>query len=455
LALVLVSAFTLSDASAFPGTIALIPVCGAALLIVAGSGAARWGTAPLTTLRPAVFLGDISYSVYLWHWPLIVLWQAHYGPGIGWADGPAIIAVTILLAWLTKIVIEDPIRRARSISMSTSRSLAIVVATIVPVALVTLFLRSLPKPGSSRPDSSHPGAAALAHFYRAEAHGAKEAPAPDNVPSDLRPPLATAHDDAQIAEGAPCQAPPAATKVSSCTFGDTDHPKHTIALVGDSIAAQWSTDLDALGKKYKWKLVTVTHGACQWTSTMTVKPAEKTAYTACHTWGQSALQTLLDLKPDVVMFSDHPDRGILSDPKSDRHSRTVIGHGMVPYLQQVIDNGSVVIGIQESPRPHIDIPNCLAARGGSIAKCTVPRRKAVYRHTPVEAAISALKDKPKYADAARRFNLNNLICGPTQCRPVVGRVIVYRDSNHMTNTYTLTLKPYLDKRMRKVAALHD
>src|SRR5262249_33583325 len=159
-------------------------------------------------------------------------------------------------------------------------------------------------------------------------------------------------------------------------------------------------------------------------------------FTACHTWGRRALRTLLKLKPDVVIFSDHPDRGIRSDPKSDRRSRTVIGKGMVPYLERMIDNGSDVVGIEETPWPRIDIPDCLAGRDGSVAKCTVLRSKAEYRHTPVEAAIRALKTKPKYADAARRINLNNLICNPTQCRPVVGEVIVYRDTAHLTNTYS-------------------
>jgi hypothetical protein len=292
-------------------------------------------------------------------------------------------------------------------------------------------------------------------MYWAKTHGATSTPPPDTLPKDLRPSLATAHDDVEVASGPPCQASQDATKVATCTFGDKDDPTRTIALVGDSLAAEWSTDLDQLGQKHGWKLVTMTHASCQWTSTMTVKPAKGTAFTACHTWGKAALDALLALKPDVVVFSDHPDRGIPSDKKSDPHSRTVIGRGMVPYLQKVIDNGAEVVGIQESPRPYIDIPDCLAARHGSIAKCTVAHSKAVYTHTPVEAAIAKLKSEPKYADSAGRVNLNSLICGPTQCRPVVGDVIVYRDADHLTNTYSLTLKPYLEKALLKVPALDD
>ena len=88
LAAVMVAAFTLSGTSPFPGWIALLPVLGAAAMIAGGSADGRLGPAPLTSARPLVFLGGISYSLYLWHWPIISLYSGWRGKAAGPAGRP-------------------------------------------------------------------------------------------------------------------------------------------------------------------------------------------------------------------------------------------------------------------------------------------------------------------------------------------------------------------------------
>ena len=125
--------------SAFPGTIAMLPVGGALLMLGCGSAEAKWGPAWLTSLRPAVFIGDISYSLYLWHWPLIVLWKTYSGGAIHYLDGSAIFVTAVVLAWLTKRFVEDPIRLAPAIAKYPRRSLATALTVLIPVGVVALY----------------------------------------------------------------------------------------------------------------------------------------------------------------------------------------------------------------------------------------------------------------------------------------------------------------------------
>jgi peptidoglycan/LPS O-acetylase OafA/YrhL len=434
LGLVVSSAFLLTGASAFPGYVALLPVGGAILLIACGSAAARGGPARFTSLAPVVFLGDISYSLYLWHWPVIVVWKSYSGGHIGLLDGPLIVAVSVLLAWGTKVLIEDRVRLTPFFARHKWRSLATVFAAVVPVALVSVWIAGQPGPFNGRLDRAHPGAAALAGDVSKVA----------NVPAV--PPLTAASTDYEAASNTNCQAAPSAVKPVECVFGDRTDPTMTVALVGDSVAGQWSSALANLATRRGWKLVAVTHSSCPWTATLTTQTGKKTPYTACDKWGATVLNDLVTrIKPDVVITSDRPTNGVPDNPKSTPESRQDIGEGMAKYWTDLGKHGIPVVAIQESPEMGKDIPTCLAARGGSPAKCSVPADKAIYTDTAVDTAARTVS-------SAAVVDLNPFICTAKVCPPVVGNVVVYRDSHHLTKTYTLSLEPYLEKSLLATSA---
>ncbi len=107
------SAFVLDEHTPMPGTAAIVIVVAAAVVIWVGDPQLRWAHSRLLTLRPATWLGDISYSVYLWHWPLIILLPSLLGHGLRPIDRVSILLATLGLAALTKTWVEDPVRRAR------------------------------------------------------------------------------------------------------------------------------------------------------------------------------------------------------------------------------------------------------------------------------------------------------------------------------------------------------
>jgi len=421
LAMVVAAAFVLDGSSPFPGTVALLPVGGAALLIACGSSTASAGPWRLTSNRPMVFVGDISYSLYLWHWPVIVLWKAYSGGGVGLLDGPAIIAVSVALAWLTKVTVEDRIRSSPVIAGHTGRSLATALTVLVPVVLVAFYT----PPGSFKGtiDRAHPGAAVLAGDV------GRTTPA-NPIPSIAQAPL----DYPPFAQ---CETPIPAVTPRPCMYGDRTRPALTVALVGDSVANQYRSILMNLARTRHWLVISDLHGQCPWTATMMARLGTSTPYTACHEWGARVLADMLTkYHPDVLVTSERPVLATPSHSTPDATSFGQIADGMVTYWRRLAAAGTKIVAVQETPEPGQNIPDCLSRPGATAAACTSSADKAILRDTPINQAVRTM------GSGAELLDLNALICNSGTCPPIIGNVIVYRDTHHLTETYIKSLEPY-------------
>ena len=247
-------AFLLTGSMPFPGTLALIPVLGAVALIAGGSAQGRYGPSRLTSARPMVFIGGISYSLYLWHYPLINLYADWRGRAPGPLSGPVILAVAVLLAWLTKTFVEDKVRLAPSIARHQWRSLAVALVAVVPAALAGAYIAAEPAPWNGTLGPDYPGAAVLAGTVA-------------NVPAApiLQPPNPISQT---LDQTGGCLNDFGASTPKECVFGDTANPVLTVALVGDSAAGEWFDALNAIALHRHWKLVTELHSSCPWSSTL-------------------------------------------------------------------------------------------------------------------------------------------------------------------------------------------
>jgi peptidoglycan/LPS O-acetylase OafA/YrhL len=435
LAAVIVAAFTLSGTSPFPGWIALLPVGGAVAMIAGGGAEGRFGPARLTSIRPMVFLGGISYSLYLWHWPIINLYSVWRGKAPGHVAAPVIVAAAILLAWLTKVLVEDKVRLSPLLRGHGWRSVSVALAAAVPVALVWVYL-AYPVTWDGRlPASGYPGAAALASVTAA-----------DVQPEPILPPLQAATMDMPKYWLDNCLDANSATTEKICTFGDTENPALTVAMVGDSIDGNWFPALEQIALQRHWKLVTDLHGTCEWTATMLVDNGSP--YTACHQWGQAALNDLVTkIKPNVVITSGLPDNGTVAHPTSGPAAFAAIGAGMAQYWTDLENHGIDVVAIKETPFIDFPEPDCVAQHGRNSPKCTVPTARAIPADPPTIRASEDTGGKVKVV------NMDNFICGPRECRPVVGNVLVYLDGRHLTAAFGQTLTKYLEPRLLKAAPL--
>ena len=434
LGLVIASAFALSGTNAFPGYLALLPAGGAALLILGGSAAGRFGPHRLTSARPMVFIGGISYSLYLWHWPLIVFYTARSGRAVGALTGLAIVVVAIALSWLTKVWVEDKVRTASLLSGHGWRSVSTALAAVVPVVLVSVYIAAEPGPWNGHLGPNYPGAAALA----SKVTKGKVKPAP------VLPPPAQIKLPTYWQQG--CLGAESSATPKECVYGDTSHPVLTVALVGDSIAGDWFTPLQQIAVQRHWRLVTELHSVCPLSAAVLVTPSTGGPYTACHAWGAAVVHDLeTKIKPDVVITSEIPGLATISHPAGGAAAQADIGAGMAQYWKQLEGHGISVIAIKESPTMGLNVPECVTDNPTAPKKCAVLKSKAIAPDLPTVYATQAA------AGTVPLIDMNSLICGRVKCPAIVGNVLVYQDSHHLTSTYALTTAPYLEKRLLEVS----
>jgi peptidoglycan/LPS O-acetylase OafA/YrhL len=425
LSLVVVSALVYSGATAFPGTAALVPVIGTALVLAAGE------TEPQTRLlgsAPMTWIGDHSYALYLVHWPLIVLYEAWSGGEIGLFDGPVVLAGSLAGAWLLTRFVEDPVRRSRFFA-SRGRGLALALAAVLPVLLVLPQLVPSARP-TGTVTSSHPGAAVLAHDVETDTADDQFVPAAD-VAFDDRPDYYDRGCEAAIDEPG----------VERCVYGQTTAPTLEVALVGDSKIGQWLPAIEAMAEKKDWQVTTYLRSRCPWSATPTVVGAgDDSAYDNCSTWGRGVLDHLREDKPDVLLTSDRPVVGTPEHPRADGTSLAAIAQGMTTYWQDALDLGIRVVALRETPEMGVNIPDCMSTPGNSAEECNRDLGDAMGDGPTVLAARSM-------GGAVPLVDMTDLLCDGETCGPVVGGVLVYRDPHHLTRTYVMTLRPYLEERL--------
>ena len=422
---VIASAFVITGSMPFPGAVALLPVLGAAALIASGSSEGRHGPSPLTSARLMVFIGGISYSLYLWHYPVINLYADWRGKPPGLLSGPLILALAVLLAWLTKIFVEDKVRLASFVARHQWRSLSVALVAVIPVALVAVYIAGEPAPFTGKLGPGYPGAAALAG-------AATSTPAEPVLPT----PDAIAQP---LYRTAGCLVDIQVATPKECAFGDTTNPVLTVALVGDSAAGEWFDALNAIAVQRHWKLVTELHSSCPWSSTLMLNSNDIGHFTACQTWGAAVLHDLITtIRPDVVLTSDYPNMATPDHPVMESKAAVAaIGAGMAQYWTQLEKAGISVTAIRETPDLVEDVPTCVEKYAADLAKCDVPVAKAVLQDSPITEAARLMDGKVSVVDA------NPLICGPQACAPVVGNVLVYSDRHHLTSVYSKSTAPFL------------
>jgi peptidoglycan/LPS O-acetylase OafA/YrhL len=416
LGLIIWACFVFSGTTAFPGYAALMPTLGCALVIAAGPSHSGWSSYRLLAAQPAQFLGDISYSLYLWHWPLIVFASIYtLEPRLGSLAGAGVFTLAVLISSFSKRYVEDPFRASTNPFTTTALG-ASSIATCVLAALAILGVVNVQGSRISASQDTlqqYPGAAVL--LAGASTPKVKE----------LLPPLTAIRKDLPDAYRLGCHLGIPETKLNPCVFGNREASFH-IALVGDSHAANWIPALEELSRTNDWFVETHTKSGCpvlQEVVSLRGKP-----YKACLEWGQNILKHIAASKPDAVLFAQSAGVVLHEQAKS-------IDADLVKTWRSLMAAGVQVIAIADTPRHEVDPSQCIKLN----PECASDRSSAL-RSDPI---IRAQKTESGVA----MINMNDTVCTETACPMVIGNIIAWRDNHHLTATYARNLAPILGKRI--------
>jgi len=418
----------------WPGYAALLPVLGAAAVIAAGTAAGRAGPIMLLGTRPFLWVGALSYSLYLWHWPLIAIATYHWG-SLSLTRGLLLAAISVIPAYLTYRLIENPFRYSAALSRSPRLALSVGAnATMIGVLAGTLVVLALPS--AAPPGGPSPGAAVL---ESRAGHASRGAPV-DKVAWITPDPLQATKDVPELYAD-DCQVSEASSDLKPCVYGNPDG-KTRVALVGDSKIGQWLPAFQELARSNDWKIITQTKSACP----LSAAPVTQNGavYQSCADWNAKVLAALTGPdKPDYVITSQV--RGIATKaPGTSGHAAGVdaMVAGMHASWKPLIDAGVNVIVLGDTPQTGMNVYECVSENTDHLTRCTYDRATGVRRSAlPTQQAAIAGMPEVKLVDMTKS------ICPTPTCAPVIGNVLVYRQGSHLTATYVRTLAPQLGQKL--------
>jgi peptidoglycan/LPS O-acetylase OafA/YrhL len=433
LAMIVGSAFAFDHTTPFPGYLALVPTVGTALVIMAG---ARWHTA-LSAARPVQWLGDVSYSLYLWHWPLILLAPFTFGQTLALPHKLAVLACSLLLAAGTKVLVED---RGRSWRPTARRTFAVMVAGLVVLAVSACGLQwtyGQQVVEAERQTSARAGA---------PCHGADAmvGPCPDPFgPAQVTamgpaneyyrlPPECRLTDDNMAGD----------TKTTNvCDFSGGAPAPEVVWLVGDSHAVQWQGPLVDLARERKWVLKSGTLGGCPFAKIEFIgyrAPATDGFPSACMDWTNRMTDVVAADRPSHVFVSFFA-RMEFADDGSGRSQPEQYREGLEPLWRKWTGAGARVVVLADPPlNGDVRSADCVTLNATDPLACAVDRAVA-QPPDPLSAAARSTNDDP----GVSLIDLTDYFCDEQRCYAVIGNVAVYYDANHMNLEFARSLTPML------------
>ncbi|MFI5429044.1 acyltransferase family protein [Aeromicrobium sp. UC242_57] len=423
--LIAYAVFFFDESTTWPGAHALVPTVGAALMIASGLTLTPGSPQRLLSIAPMVWIGGLSYSIYLWHWPILVAAQGD-NPDLRIRWAVLLMVASIIPAWLCHKFIENPIRFGTGFK-PTGRALGLGAALTALGVAVGMGLSASATIGSVKEGTStgSVGAAALLDPANKDVvwSDIKKVdsirPLPVNAPDD-RPPFYDDKPECQVRNGD--------SEPFVCEFGDTSADR-SVLIVGDSKMGQWETTFSTIGKREGFKPIQITKSACPFTDALIARGNEDD----CRAFGIKAVQKILELKPDLVITS-HRRNDALPEGKTGRENVTqdAMVDGMVKHWKKITGAGIPMVALLDNPDPGEDpVYECVAQNPDDLTKCAFDKADAIKR-SGAPAALAAVKRMPE----VKVMGLTQTLCPDDKlCAAVVGNVLINRQGSHVTRAY--------------------
>ncbi|CAB4553806.1 MAG: acyltransferase family protein [Actinobacteria bacterium] len=464
-ALIVFSVLTFNGATAFPGYLALLPVMGTALIIASGRAHAETTLHPLSvhrvlSFRPLQYIGARSYSLYVWHWPPLIIVEAARGDSLSVTDRILILIAVLIATEITHMFLENPIRRAQFLVERTQLTLNIgaflilagvlagaaaayiqpsqstgVVVTTPTLATSTTSVASIATSTTiAAPSGPQPISMVKDSAPTPVIEGLSISVAPDN----LDPPTNKAETNTNITYDNDCHQFFKETVKKDCIFGDPAGAI-TVALYGDSHAAQWFSPLNEIAIANKWRLIAITQGGCTPIELSIYNVQNGGVYRHCTPWREDALQYMKDEGVDFVVtgqyvrYRDANTGGIVSS----RQWRV----GYTELVQTLRASSMEPILFGDTPDIPGVPPDCIASNRRNVSQCVATLNRSTLVDVMDALRKVARDEKVSMIDPQKWLCHNNL------CPVIVGNISVYRDDNHISDVMARWLQPLLTEKL--------
>jgi peptidoglycan/LPS O-acetylase OafA/YrhL len=415
-----VAAFVFTALTPYPGSLVAIPVFGAALVIAGGVAAPRLGAERLLGLGPFQWFGKRSYSLYLWHWPILIIAAEHAGKSaLPLGDNLLLILLAIVISMVSYRLIENPIRHWRLPSRTTvAAGVTTVLATVLVLSLVITFESTPKAPSGQR-------AAPNVQAVLREVDAAKSI---TKVPETLSPGLTQASGDyGGVDENSSCAADEAQSTERLCFLGDL-HARRLLIVYGDSHAVMWLPAFVSIANSAHMKLLVLGKPFCPAANVDVESPpgigAPGSPYVACEDWHRWAVHVINRLSPSILIVSQD---SLYSAPGPKGFTTLQWQNGLTSLFGEISDSHTEKIFLGNIPILSQAGPACLSVHLDDAQACSKPTVRS-YRHfDQAEYSVSSALGI-RYIDPTPWF------CSKV-CTAIVGSFCVYMDNFHVSATY--------------------
>lgn len=422
----------------FPGPRAVWPVLGVCLVLAAGETHTRWGADRLLETAPFQRIGDISYSLYLWHWPVLIFTMLALGrEQMTPLLAAGVLALSLLLGKLGYELFEQ---RALTTALLSRRYLpallggTAMVLVAVGAAAASAYsarlineesLRARERVAAAASDPDYPGAASLIE-------GVEPKPAPVLPEKDWR------NDDLPFEwlpeNSARCLSRGDNHEAVTCDVGRGTEPH--IVIAGGSHIGQWTDSFIDLADMHGWRITTVERGGCPLTTDSYAKIDGVDRGAKCAEWNENALRKVKELEPDLAIVQ-------LTTRLTGTDEPELATTGMLEAIREINEAGIDTFLFRETTNVEGEMANCVATTDEELRECSEPRSH-FFSPTYDDVSPAELGLDP---DKVWIFDTSPYMCDEELCFAEVGNVRVHRDNHHITATLSRTITPYIAEQL--------
>jgi peptidoglycan/LPS O-acetylase OafA/YrhL len=445
-AAIVASALLYTEATPFPGAAAALPVVGTAGILLGGMAGPRFGARVLLEVLPLRWLGDISYSLYLWHWPLLILGSAYVGRTLSVSENLMFMALAVLLSALSYYLLENPIRNKASLRQEPRHALifwpAAVAAVVVPLAVIGPAL--LTSNNQAVAEAARRADVAIADVKQANADA-----------SDLEVAVTLAENDGPLPSFSPdaahvlgdvdympsdCRSGRGRIAHTVCELGDANGKK-TMVLMGDSTAAMYVPGMARAAKKLHWSFRPLIKYQCPAPDVLQMQAGKP--FRECTPWRRWAEKRLAKIHPDVLVLVGLTNLNAATDSgAAETNDLDAWQAGTERTVAKVKRHTDSVVVLGMMPRPKTDPVDCLSNPKSTMQDCSFPIDDL--SDTSRAASLAGAR-----AAGARYVDWLDWVCADGICPEVIGSTAVWADKHHLTATFSRSLRDPIAKAVQE------